>query len=83
MDHDPVEIVYQPEGGEPVPAITIARLAAIRGWTTSAAQMAVARSGVQPLPVRLDGRTPLYPRAELLAALDERPGRGRKRATPA
>lgn len=65
-------------------AITVAQLAALRDWTTKHAQTAVARSGVEPFHdeygfvLGIDGRTPIYPRVELLKAIDKRPGRGRR-----
>lgn len=64
--------------------ITVAQLAALRGWTTKHAQTAVERSKVKPVldedgeALGVDGRSPIYPRVELLKAIDARPGRGRR-----
>ncbi len=80
-DH-PVQITYQARPGtRREPAITIALLAEIKGWTTKRAQTAVARikPPIAPFPRGLDKRTPLYPRVRLLAAIDHRPGRGKVR----
>lgn len=64
--------------------ITVAQLAALRGWTTKHAQTAISRAGVGPVldddgqVLGVDGRTPIYPRVELLKAITARPGRGRR-----
>jgi hypothetical protein len=78
-EHDPYTLNYRAKPGDrTVPAITVAQLARLKGWTTKYAGTVVARlkPAVEPFPEPVDGRTPAYPRAKLLRAIDGRPGKG-------
>lgn len=78
-EHDPYAITYRARPGDrPTQAITVAMLARLKGWTTKYANTVIARLDppVDPLPAKLDGRTPAYPRQPLLDAIDARPGKG-------
>lgn len=75
MDPDPYEIIYRGQ-----PALTAAQLARRIGRSVQTTRRAidrlVAAGAIQAHPEQLDGRTPTYPAAELLAAFSARPGRG-------
>lgn len=64
------------------PALTIAQAAERYGLTQAAMRRELsrlaARGEVAPHDESLDGRTPLYDRARLDAAMKARPGRGRR-----
>jgi hypothetical protein len=56
--------------------LTTAQAAQRYALTPVSMRKALSRLALDPLPESLDGRTPLYPAAELDRAMKARPGRG-------
>lgn len=55
---------------------TTAQAAQQLGMRLDSLRKAIQREGIRPMPVSLDGRTPLYSARDLAAKLRARPGRG-------